>query len=678
MGIEVTVGKSDTDTEYSSAVAIQKMMKSIILVSLAVLALSSATTISIENGQVCGLNVEACSSKPVPSAGEIELIRESWPVIKKNKNVLAEFVLEHFRVHPKTQELLPELAGIALADLPNNAYFVQLSETYVVLATNEIVDNLDNAGVLSKLLECLHPEWYVDYVSIDRQNDETLRIWYKVLEEQMGNELSQETKDAWRKGMNYAFTFLKMRPSQSHINSALSVKDVQLVRKFYAAHRDNIAIVNKALLKMFTQHPEAQKLVPALAGVPVNKLEENEDFQVLAYYSSAVATFIVTNLDQEDILTHILVQQTKPEQFVDYIDPIYQLDETAHVILSAIREMVPVDEETNKALENVMSYVNGIMAQKVAPNSDTKSIVEPVVSAKNKGLIRATWDQMRFNSNIAPKIMLKMFSAYPETQKMFPRIADVPVSELMKNRKFLSISYSAFAGFSFIINNLDDTEMIQLQLSKVDFPGMFVFPFPGSVQQHQQTSRIVLEVFAEELGAAFTAEAASAWTSLLDFVSEGLVNNVAVTPLSAADHTILKDNLKMINKDSNFGARAVHKMLLAHPKTISIFPQFANQDIATLMSNPEFLATGKMIQAGFEFFVNNLDEPNTVKRVLSHRPFENYFVSYVSIPQQLEDTTRYVIESLDEELGARFTPATRNVWKRACNYANSIMEEVFQ
>ena len=77
------------------------------------------------------------------------------------------------------------------------------------------------------------------------------------------------------------------------------------------------------------------------------------------------------------------------------------------MILSAIREMVPVDEETNKALENVMSYVNGIMAQKVAPNSDTKSIVEPVVSAKNKGLIRATWDQMRFNSNIAPKIMLK-------------------------------------------------------------------------------------------------------------------------------------------------------------------------------------------------------------------------------------------------------------------------------
>merc|ERR1712116_76982 len=673
MGSSLTgnVGK-----ELSRPVA--KMIRNILLLSLVALATSTTITITTDgNTLTCG--ADFCSgASPVPTAEEIKLVRDSWPIIKKNKNVLAEFVLEHFRVHPKTQELLPELAGVALADLPTHPYFVTLGETYVVLAMNEMIDNLDNAGVLSKLLECLHPEWYVDYVSIDRQNDETLRIWYKVLEEQMGNELSQETKDAWRKGMNYAFTFLKMRPSQSHINSALSVKDVQLVRKFYAAHRDNIAIVNKALLKMFTQHPEAQKLVPALAGVPVNKLEENEDFQVLAYYSSAVATFIVTNLDQEDILTHILVQQTKPEQFVDYIDPIYQFDETAHVILSAIREMVPVDEETNKALENVMSYVNGIMAQKVAPNSDTKSIVEPVVSGNSKNAVRATFDQMRFNSEVAPKIMLKLFTAYPETQKMFPRIADVAVSDLMNNRKFLSISYSAFAGFNFILNNMDDPEIIKLQLSKVDFPGMFVFPFPGTSQQHQDTSRIVLEMFREELGAAFTAEAASGWTSLLNFVSQALIKNVAVSPLSAADFTILKDNLKMINKDSNFAAKAIFKMLIAHPKTISIFPQFAKENIATLMSNPEFLATGKMVMTGFEFIVNNLQEPQVIRRLLANRPFENYFVSYVSIPQQLEDTTRYVIESLDEELGARFTPATRNVWKRACNYANSIMEEVFQ
>ena len=88
----------------------------------------------------------------------------------------------------------------------------------------------------------------------------------------------------------------------------------------------------------------------------------------------------------------------------------------------------------------------------------------------------------------------RLFTAYPETQKMFPRIADVPVSELMSNRKFLSISYSAFAGFNFILNNMDDPEIIKLQLSKVDFPGMFVFPFPGTSQQHQVRTHLVIAI----------------------------------------------------------------------------------------------------------------------------------------------------------------------------------------
>ena len=77
---------------------------------------------------------------------------------------------------------------------------------------------------------------------------------------------------------------------------------------------------------MFEDHPDSQKLVPALAGVPLSQLAENEDFQVLVHTCSAVATFVVTNLDNEKILNHILVQQTKPEHFVSYIHPIHQLD----------------------------------------------------------------------------------------------------------------------------------------------------------------------------------------------------------------------------------------------------------------------------------------------------------------------------------------------------------------
>merc|ERR1740128_1520322 len=125
---------------------------------------------------------------------------------------------------------------------------------------------------------------------------------------------------------------------------------------------------------MFGDHPDSQKLVPALAGVPLSQLAENEDFQVLVHTCSAVATFIVTNLDNEKILNHILVQQTKPEHFVSYIHPIHQLDEVAHVILSAIKEEVSVDEATSKALL-------------VASSTDTSSATLPLKSSSSCSLL---------------------------------------------------------------------------------------------------------------------------------------------------------------------------------------------------------------------------------------------------------------------------------------------------
>merc|ERR1712071_700669 len=75
---------------------------------------------------------------------------------------------------------------------------------------------------------------------------------------------------------------------------------------------------------------------------------------------------------------------------------------------------------------------------------------------------------------------------------------------------------------------------------------------------------------------------------------------------------------------------AVLKMLVAHPRTISIFPQFAQENIANLEKNPEFIAVGKALMAAFEFMVSNIGEPQVLRRVLANRPFEKYFVDYVS------------------------------------------------
>jgi len=653
------------------------MVKLILLISLAVFAQSSATTISInagENIQICDNSIEPCSGKPTPTAEEIALIRESWPIVKKNKNVFVEFVLEHFRVHPKTQDLLPEFANLAIADMPSNKFFVQLTETYVVMAMQEIIDNLDNAGVLTDLLQCLNSNWYVDYVSLDRQNRETLRIFYKVLESEMGDQLSEKTKAAWVKGMDYAFTFLKMRPGQTNVNSALATNDIALVRNFYTANRNNMAIVTKALMKMFGDHPDSQKLVPALAGVPLSQLAENEDFQVLVHTCSAVATFIVTNLDNEKILNHILVQQTKPEHFVSYIHPIHQLDEVAHVILSAIKEEVSVDEATSKALENVMAYVNGIMATKVAANSDVMSTTESAVSAKDKALIRDDWVLIKFNGRIAPKIFLKMFTVHPETLSLFPQFAQVPVFELSENLDFMATSHSTMSGLSFIINNMDDTNSLTKLISKMNSPNFFI-PKPTAAVPFEEMNRIVMGVLKEELGSAFTNEHVSAWTSLMSFVNQVLEINLAIRPITSEEKLILADCMEMTKQNKKFGANMLLKMFLTHPNTQSLFPNFARVPVSSLITKPEFLAFGKMMISGIEMLVGTIDQPEVLYQLLGNKPYGQYFVADIPIDLQLEETSRLIIDAFDEELGLRFTPITRATWKRAFLLVNSIMKE---
>ena len=62
---------------------------------------SSATTITISSKgssatTTCGSAVEGCIGEVVsaPSAEEIQLLRDSWLTVRKNKNVFTEFILE--------------------------------------------------------------------------------------------------------------------------------------------------------------------------------------------------------------------------------------------------------------------------------------------------------------------------------------------------------------------------------------------------------------------------------------------------------------------------------------------------------------------------------------------------------------------------------------------------------
>lgn len=67
-----------------------------------------------------------------------------------------------------------------------------------------------------------------------------------------------------------------------------------------------------------------------------------------------------------------------------------------------------------------------------------------------------------------------MFEAHPETQKMFPRLANVPKSELRQNSFFQQQVYNCFFGLTVIVKNLDDPELLTTMLQKQASPNFYV------------------------------------------------------------------------------------------------------------------------------------------------------------------------------------------------------------
>jgi len=76
-----------------------------------------------------------------------------------------------------------------------------------------------------------------------------------------------------------------------------------------------------------------------------------------------------------------------------------------------------------------------------------------------------------------------MFEAHPETQKMFPRFAELSRDQLINNKDFLNTVYTCFAGLSFMIKGLDDTDLLTTQLKKFASTAFYVEGGPSAAQQ---------------------------------------------------------------------------------------------------------------------------------------------------------------------------------------------------
>ena len=81
----------------------------------------------------------------------------------------------------------------------------------------------------------------------------------------------------------------------------------------------------------FVLHPPVQKLIPGLADVPISDLQGNDMFHAIAHTSMRIANYLINNLDNDELLSAVLAKITVSDYFVDYMDPIHQLDVSSFI-----------------------------------------------------------------------------------------------------------------------------------------------------------------------------------------------------------------------------------------------------------------------------------------------------------------------------------------------------------
>ena len=66
-------------------------------------------------------------------------------------------------------------------------------------------------------------------------------------------------------------------------------------------------------------------------------------------------------------------------------------------------------------------------------------------------------------------VQISHFKFHPETQKLFPKFANVPLADLPNLPAFKQQAFSCMVfGLNFIVNNLDNPKLLAAQLQRVE------------------------------------------------------------------------------------------------------------------------------------------------------------------------------------------------------------------
>lgn len=130
-----------------------------------------------------------------------EIIKSTWDIAKKNGNIAPKAFLRYFKLKPNQQRMFPAFANISLVDLPTNIHF--LNQAFTCVSSLNIY--IDHLGKNPKNCPYLNS----DKFKIDpKVVKEFGNIFIAVVEEELGDKFSAETKKIFKTVLSTSYTAL--------------------------------------------------------------------------------------------------------------------------------------------------------------------------------------------------------------------------------------------------------------------------------------------------------------------------------------------------------------------------------------------------------------------------------------------------------------------------------------
>ncbi|CAC5401182.1 unnamed protein product [Mytilus coruscus] len=307
------------------------------------------------------------------------------------------------------------------------------------------------------------------------------------------------------------------------------------------------------------------------------------------------------------------------------------------------------------------------------------------ITEEEANAISETWTVLWSNkkeNGIA--LFIKLFTTYPEAQKMFKEFDGLTIEEVRSNKKLRAHALALMYALKSFLDNLDDPESLEglVRKNAINHASRGVGP-----KEIMWLLPLFLELLDEIMEGNVTELQKKAWTKLygvLASISREEVNNLSeksaqllpeeTTAITEEEANVISETWTVLwsNKKEN-GIALFIKLFTTYPEAQKMFKEFDGLTIEEVRSNKKLRAHALALMYALKSFLDNLDDPETLEGLVRKNAI-NHANRGVG-PKEIMWLLPLFLELLDEILEENATELLKKAWTKLFGVLASISQE---